>query len=186
MQVPCYCQPSLITESYTIILNHMFFPLPFGVLLSFLWKEKAGIYVQIFMLKSPLECPSKQLPVKSSIPHLVLKAPIEFSSLKPKQAPTKLLRKISIDLPKTNISLHCLGEPVACFAVISHVPPRYAFWLSAMHVLCQDGPKKKKKSVFLNLPFEIYLGTMKTIILLISFDLLHIFDGKKCYQLTVV
>lgn len=45
-----------------------------------------------------------------------------------------------------------------------------------MHVPDQDG---QKNSAFQNLHLQVYLGTVKTITLLISFELLYAFEGDK-------
>lgn len=72
---------------------------------------------------------------------------------------------------------HCLGEPVSCFAVVSRYPSKLcSLAITNTFPLVR---MVQKKSAFQNLPLEMYLGTMKTITLFISFDLLRTFEGDK-------
>lgn len=62
------------------------------------------------------------------------------------------------------------------FLVLTTIAPSCALWLSPVRVPNQDG---QKNSAFRNLHIQMYLGTTKTITLLISFELLYAFEGDK-------
>lgn len=59
---------------------------------------------------------------------------------------------------------------------LATIPPSCPPWLSPVLVPWSGW---SENPAFQNVPLEMYLGTMKTITLVVSFDLFHIFEGDK-------